>query len=190
MHKTLWRACIGFKRIPIKPVYSLLALLLMLQSSVVMSADNIRFYGVLSAQPCDVEQSSENILVDMKSILNNDLYNRDRTVGQVFHIGLLNCDTDLAKTIRATFQGQESTELPGYMQINLASQNSGTAIGLEMADGRPIRFNQSTPIHLISDGAQQIKLRAFVRAEPSAIASRSISLGTFNMISTFYLEYE
>lgn len=156
-----------------------------------LAADNVRFYGVLSAQPCDIAADDENISVDMRTILNHTLYQHKRTAGTLFDINLIDCKPELAKTVRVTFKGPESDELKGLMQIpSVTATGTGVAIGLELLDGRMLPFNQATRIHSLSSGLNQITLRAYVQAEPSAIAHRRIALGPFQVISTFTLSYE
>lgn len=162
-----------------------------LLSPAAVAADNLRFHGVLSAQPCDLAADDAYITVDMQNILNNVLYQNQRTRGTLFQLNLIDCKPELAKTVHLTFKGQESDELTGYMRIFGSEQvRTGIAIGLERVDGSLIPFNQTTPVHRLSAGLNQITLRAFVRAEPSALANKEIALGHFQAISTFTLSYE
>ncbi len=182
-HLSLWASQCGHMM--------LLSVLLLILQQPVIAAENLRFYGVLSAQPCDIASEDESIAVHMPSILNHALYQHQRSAGILFHIHLIDCKPELANSVRVMFKGQESKELQGLLRIpGIQQAETGVAIGLEQLDGKPVAFNQATTVQQLSSTHHQISLRAFVQAEPKAIASKSIALGPFHAISTFTLEYE
>lgn len=154
------------------------------------AGENVHLYGALVAESCVIPPGEEDIALNFGSVLANDLYANNRTVGQTFSIHLTECDVSISKSVNMTFMGIENAALPGLLAIDSASQASGIAIGLESGQGKPVQINKASDNYLLQDGSNQIELRAYVRGEPDAIKNKSIKRGPFNAVATFMLAYE
>ncbi|MFT2798243.1 fimbrial protein [Serratia sp. N21D137] len=169
-----------------------LMLCLIFISSGGYAAENLKFSGELVRQPCVLSPGDESIPLDFGEIIDKYLYAHERVKSQTITIHLQNCDTSLAKMIRVSFTGAGNAALPGYLSVSSGGMDSGLAIGLENAsDGAPISINNGTNMDIeINPGTMDIKLNAFVRGEPDAIANKTISRGVFNATLSFSLVYE
>lgn len=153
-------------------------------------ADNMRFHGALVAEPCVIPPGEEAIKLDFGAVIDEYLYQNQRTHGQSFRLHLMECDISLSRTLKVTFSGIENPTLPGMLALDGASQASGIAIGLETADGRTLPLNKSGQGYPLLGGDNVIELKAFVQGEPGALASQRIQKGPFSAVATFSLEYE
>lgn len=152
------------------------------------AADNLTFSGALVAEPCVIPPGQETVVLSFGSVVDKYLYQHQRTPGAPFDITLAECDLSLGKTVRVTLSGAESLALPGLLAP--ASQAGGIAIGLETPEGKAVPFNRPSEKFSLASGANGIRLLAYVRGEPAAIAQKTIGLGAFNAVATFSLEYE
>ncbi|BEM51229.1 exotoxin (plasmid) [Serratia marcescens] len=171
-------------------MFSVLLLALTGASSPVVAEPNVRLYGALVAEPCVIPPGDDDIQVEFGSIVDKYLYQNTRTPGQAFEVRLAECDLSLSNTVTVTFLGTESLALPGLLALDGGSVADGVAIGLETQDADPLPINQKSQAYPLSAGGNVIALKAYVKGEPAALANRTITLGEFNAISTFSLEYE
>ncbi|HIE3988120.1 fimbrial protein [Serratia nevei] len=158
--------------------------------SLACAADNLRFSGALVAEPCVIPPGQETIALNFGSVVDKYLYTNQRTPGMPFSINLAECDLSLGKTVTVTLSGSESAVLPGLLALAPGSQASGIAIGLESTAGEVLAINSPGSKMSLSSGGTTIRLQAYVRAEPDAIANKKLVRGTFNATATFTLEYE
>ncbi len=100
------------------------------------------------------------------------------------------CDLSLGKTVKVTFNGNKSLELPDLLALDGGSQASGIALGLETAAGQPVVLNKPSQGMTLASGGNSLALQVYVQGEPTAIAQKSIGLGAFSAVATFGLEYE
>ncbi|CAI2529444.1 fimbrial protein [Serratia plymuthica] len=163
---------------------------LLLCSSPVMAADNMRLHGALVAEPCVIPPGDETVVLDFDTVIDKYLYLNTRTHGQPFELHLAQCDLSLGKTVRVTFSGNESTALPGLLALNGASQASGIAIGMETPQGDPLPINQQGKAQALVSGANILTAHAYVQGEPDALKHKTIERGPFSAVATFSLEYE
>lgn len=150
-----------------------------------VAAESVRLYGTLVSDPCIVK--SEEIEVDFGTIVDKYLYTNTRTLGQIFTIELEDCDLSLGNTVKVTFIGPESLELPGLLTVS--NQNKGIAIGIETLQAKKVLFNQSSDILDLQAINSQLVFKAYVQGEPTAIANKTIERGVFSATSTFMLAY-
>lgn len=155
-----------------------------------MAADNVHLYGALVAEPCVIQPGDEEIHLDFGTIVGKYLYLHTRTLGQRFEIRLVECDISLGTTVKVAITGMENSALPGLLAINAGSGAKGIAIGLETQDAKPLPLNTLSESYVLQTGNNLIALRAYVQAEPQAIANRTIGYGPFSAVATFSLEYE
>lgn len=153
------------------------------------AADNLSFIGNLVVEACTIRPGDEALQVGLRDAYSHELYLNSRTTGQVFEIHLEGCDTRLSDSVTTTFTGIESAELPGLLKLDGGSLASGIAIGLETVANKPLPLNVASDRQELSDGANIISLKAYIRAEPKAISDRLIGPGDFTTTSTFTLEY-
>jgi type 1 fimbria pilin len=164
--------------------------ILMLNISWVMpasAADNMRFHGVLVAEPCTIRPGDEDIAVGFGTVVDKYLYSNQRTLGKQFQIHLVDCDISLGNIAKIMFTGSNSLKLPGLLAVN--SHDMGIAIGLETLAGKSLPLNQPSDDILLNTGSNIITLKAYVQGEPDAIIQRTIKRGEFNAIATFNLQY-
>lgn len=152
--------------------------------------NNVHLHGALVAEPCVIPPGEESIPLDFGSVVAKYLYLHGRTAGQGFSIHLADCDPSIAKTVRVTFSGTQSTALPGLLAPDPGSTATGIAIGLETPTGQAVPLETPSDKTTLIPGDTHITLQAYVRGEPDAIAHQSITEGTFSAVAAFHLEYE
>ncbi|CAI2025993.1 fimbrial protein [Serratia fonticola] len=162
--------------------------------NIVMAASppsmSVRYSGSLVAEPCTILPEDESIAVDFGTVIDKYLYLNNRTLSKPFQLHLIDCDTELGKSVKMTFSGAESITLPGLLALEAGSDARGVAIGLETRGGKSLPFNQQSPGQEITDGNNTIILQAYVQSEPDALRDKSIRRGAFTAVAIFALEYE
>jgi len=158
----------------------------------IANADNtaqINYRGNLIALPCSIEPGMDNLYIDMGITDTKSLYRYTRTAAREIQFILEDCDTSLGDSVVGTFSGTTNPE--GLLMFAPGSSAQGAGIGLEYLDGRPIGIGngQSYSVPLV-DGNMTIRLKAYVQAESTALANRSIVPGTYNAVLTYTLSYE
>ncbi|MBD8214709.1 fimbrial protein [Erwinia persicina] len=171
-------------------VWKILGLLPLLFCSWVYAQDNVIMRGALVTEPCIIAPGDESIQLDFGAVVDNYLYIHQRTLGQRFQINLTDCDLTLGTIVKVALSGTENTRLPGLLAISAASKSAGIAIGLETPEGKPLPFNEQGGARGLFTGRNRIPLKAYIQAEPQAIANRSIQFGPFSAVATFSLEYQ
>ncbi|OCQ53798.1 Major MR/P fimbria protein precursor [Photorhabdus australis subsp. thailandensis] len=156
----------------------------------VQAADNMRFYGALVEEPCTIQPGDEDIKLDFGTIAEKYLYQHGRTNSELFQLRLSGCDISVGKSIKLTFSGIENTQLPGLLALGAGSLASGIAIGMETAEGKRLPLNKEGDTYPLKEGETLIELKAYVQAEPAAIANQTIKRGTFHAVATFNLNYD
>ncbi|MCC4106644.1 fimbrial protein [Serratia ureilytica] len=154
------------------------------------AAENIRLYGALVAEPCTLRPGDEDVRLDFGTVVDKYLYANGRTPAKAFSLTLQDCDLSLGKTVKVTFSGTKSLELPELLALDGASQASGIALGLETADGKPVALNKPSQGFTLAKGSTRLALQVYVQGEPTALAKKSIGLGAFSAVATFGLAYE
>lgn len=160
--------------------------------SVVPGEPNVKVTGNLVADSCTLQQGDEQLDVAFLTMSNKDLYVNKRSHGKLFSLHLLNCDPDIAKTLKVTFYGDEGSALPGLLlpAIKDLQGDPGFAIGMEKEDGTALPFNQSIDAFTLEKGNNTLNFKAYVEATPQAIEKQSIATGAFTATATFSLDYE
>ncbi|MBH3108755.1 type 1 fimbrial protein [Serratia ureilytica] len=154
------------------------------------AADNLHFSGALVAEPCVIPPGKETVELNFGSVVDKYLYANQRTPGERVEITLADCDLSLGKAVRVTLNGTESAVLPGLLKLAPGSGASGVAIGLETPAGDALPINLPGGKLPLTAGANTLRLMAYVRGEPEAIAKKTIGRGAFNAVVTFSLAYE
>lgn len=163
-------------------------------SSVALAANSndIQYSGTLIALPCTVDPLYENFRVDFGGNINSkNLANGQHHYSKediLFH--LTDCDTSLGNTISAKFSGV-STTANGLLNVDVGSEASGIAIGLETPSGvaLPINNAQVQPVIPITNGEMTIRIRSYLQAVEGATMT-SITPGFFTATLTYTLLYE
>ncbi len=163
---------------------------LLLPVFMAQGADNISFHGELVAEPCRIQPGEENIPLDFGTVIDTYLYLNQRTHGQQFELHLTECDLSLANTVRITFSGNESINLPGLLALDASSQATGIAIGMETVAGKPLPLNLAGQKYPLAKDSTLIIFKAYVKGEPQAVTNQSIKRGPFSAVATLSLEYE
>ena len=153
-----------------------------------LAATGLTLNGALVAAACKIMAGDEALVIDLGEVTNHYLYLNTRTAGKTFQIHLEDCDTGISNSVTTTFSGNESTQLPGLLALNGAG-DQGVAIGLETLTDKPLPLNRVSDKQVLSNGNNVIAFKAFIKAEPQAIANKSITAGIFTAISTFTLDY-
>ncbi|MBG6028545.1 MULTISPECIES: fimbrial protein [Proteus] len=174
-------------------ILSLSTLLLIGNISMVNANPNMRFYGELVDDPCVINPGDETVILTFGNVPENFFYTGiGRTDSQGFEIHLSECDLSINKKVRVTFKGDENQAMAGkgFLALSPGSRASGIAIGLEDANGSPLRINQQSSSIALDSGSSVLKFSAFIQAEPAAITNQSIRRGRFSAIATFHLNYD
>lgn len=167
---------------------ALIATVLMLGMHSAQALDNnLNITGNLVAEPCTID-TSKPLEVDFKTVILKGLYSEGQSPAVPFNVELKACDTAMGQSASLTFKGTESQALPGLIVAEGAG-SSGIAIGMEQPDGTALPFNQATPAYALQDGTTTIALMAYVKAEPQAIASQTLTPGAFTATATFEVAY-
>ena len=153
-----------------------------------VAASNLTLKGALVAAACKIKAGDETLAIDLGVVTSAELYRYTRTIGKTFHIHLEDCDTSISNSVTTTFSGTESIKLPGLLALG-GSIEKGVAIGLETLAGTPLPLNVVSDRQALSNGANVIAFKAFIKAEPQAIVNRSITAGNFTATSIFMLNY-
>ncbi len=141
-------------------------------------------------EPCVIPPGEENISLDFGTVVSKYLYDYARTKSEPFYIHLTQCDTNIAGTVKVTFEGTEDATLPGMLALSAESTAQGVGIGFESPDGIQQKLNQSGPVHVLNNGDNRIDMSAFVQAEPDALQNKKIQEGAFTATAIFKLDYE
>lgn len=155
--------------------------------------NTIEYSGKLVALPCTVHPDNNYTNVYFGENVNiKDLYTGERGEysDRTFQFKLEKCNTSLGKTISAKFSGEATPD--GLLKLDLSSEASGVVIGLETATGQQLPINNAKvePVYPISDGDLTIPIRAYLKADPTALQNKTIKPGWFNATLTYTLIYE
>lgn len=154
-----------------------------------LAADNVSFKGVLVQEACTLKAGDELIALELLDVSTKYLYLNTRTLGKPFKIHLEGCDISIANSVTTTFSGAASIALPGLLAVSSGSTATGVAIGIETPAGQALPLNVVSPRQQLSSGANELVFKAFLKAEPQAIANKSIVPGYFAAASNFTLDY-
>lgn len=148
--------------------------------------------GELVAEPCTIAPGKETITVDFGVIPEKNIYNFSRSKIKSFAIELVECDLSLGKTVWVSFDGSESLQLPGHLNITIAGKKSGAVIGLETPEGEFLPINKDLgKLYDLTEGTTILPMQAYVRGEPETVKNWNVGLGSFeNATLRFYLHYE
>lgn len=163
---------------------------LTLANNALAAEDNVHFSGVLVAEPCSLPDINSDIQLNFGTVVEKYLYQYQRTRSQPFTISLKDCDPTLMSTVSVKFQGTADTELTDLLALDASSTAKGVAIGIELEDGTLLPLNKTGPYNQLSSGENTLKFNAFVQAQPTVIANKSLKAGEFKAISTFILSYQ
>ncbi|UVC29811.1 fimbrial protein [Pantoea sp. SOD02] len=153
-------------------------------------ATDMQFSGALVAEPCVIAPGKENIDLYFGTLADKYLYHNFRSPNKSFSIELTGCTPNVGQSVAVTFTGIENAELTGLLAIDPGSAASGIAIGMETANGLPLKINSLSNKMRLVNGNNDISLRAYVQAEKSALKNKKIGLGTFNATASFTLTYD
>jgi type 1 fimbria pilin len=168
----------------------MLALMAGLCAQGLSAADNMLFHGALVAEPCTLKSGDEDVNLDFGTVIDKYLYTHGRTPAKSFSLTLQDCDLSLGKTVKVTFSGNSSMELPELLALDGGSQANGIALGLETATGQPVILNKPSQGIALNGGSTSLVWQVYVQGEPTALAKKSIGLGEFSAVATFGLAYE
>lgn len=152
------------------------------------NAPNMTFHGALVTEPCTLRPGDEAIELQFGPVADKYLYKNKRTLGKPIELHLQACDLSHDSTVKVLFSGPENTQLPGFLALSGGAR--GFAIGLERPDGRPVLLNTLSQAWSLSRNETVISLNAFLQTEPDAHVQRTITLGEFEAMMMFTLEYE
>ena len=153
------------------------------------AAENLIMRGTLVDAPCFIRPGDDVITLNFEQIIDKFLYRYKRTPSRPLQIHLEDCDISVFKGVKVTFQGLESTALPGMLKLDAGSLAKGVAVGLENANGNPLPFNVASPTTALQSGDMVLRFNAYVHGEPDAIINRRIGHGPFTATATFVLDY-
>lgn len=153
-------------------------------------ATDMQFSGALVAEPCVIAPGKENIMFDFGTLADKYLYHNPRSPNKPFAIELTGCTPNVGQSVAVTFTGIENAELTGLLAIDPTSTANGVAIGMETVNGVPLKINSLSNKTRLVNGNNDILLRAYVQAEPSALNKQNIGYGTFSATASFSLTYD
>ena len=152
--------------------------------------ENLYFSGTLVNEPCVLDERDGLIEFDFKSVIDKELYLNGRTQGRPIELRLKNCDLNVGKRmVSITFRGNESSELPGLLVLQRATEQD-LAVGLETKAGTALPLNKTHVMAELTDGYNALSFNAYLQGTPKALANRTLGLGDFGASLTFALSYE
>ena len=157
---------------------------------VIAAEDNVHFSGALVTEPCVLPDADKDIQLDFGAVIEKYLYQYQRTKSQPFSIHLAECDPAILSTVSVTFQGTADTELTEMLALDAASTAKGVAVGLELADGKPLAINKASPYSQLTSGDNKLTFNAFIEAKQAKIADKSLMAGDFTATANFVLSYQ
>lgn len=146
--------------------------------------DNVKFSGILVAEPCTIAPESGDIAVVMGQFNSQYLTDHGRTPSVPFAIRLTGCDGTMS-SLTVTFSGTPDTNLTDKLAINPGGTATGIAIGLEESGGSAIAINSPSAQVPLTAGDMQLQYAAYVVA-----TGPQITTGSFGATATFALDYQ
>lgn len=168
----------------------LCAVLLLLLCNISSAEDNVHFSGVLVSSPCTLPDADTDIQLDFGSLIVKSLYQYQRSASKPFVIHLQDCNSTVMNTVSVTFQGMQDNELTDLLALDAGSTAQGIAIGIELANKTPLTVNKPSPEIAFYSGNNTLNFNAFVQIKPTALANRTLVVGSFSAVSTFILNYQ
>ncbi|SIR20440.1 fimbrial protein [Aeromonas hydrophila] len=159
-------------------------------ASAAQAVDNLDFRGGLVNAPCTLRAGDEDLTLEFGTVIDKYLYTYARTPSRPFALHLDDCDTTVLTGVTLTFSGSESLELPGLLALDPSSQARGIAVGIESGVGQPWPLNGTGATISLMPGNMVIPLQAYIRAEPTMMATRGITYGGFTATAAFTLSYQ
>lgn len=159
-------------------------------ASTAQAVDNLDFRGGLVNAPCTLRAGDEDLTLEFGTVIDKYLYSNARTPSRPFVLHLDDCDTTVLTGVTLTFSGTESPELPGLLALDPSSQAQGIAVGIESGAGQPWPLNGPGATIQLTSGNTIIPLQAYVKAEPTMMATRGITYGVFTATAAFTLSYQ
>lgn len=153
---------------------------------------DLSFKGVVMAYPCSIAPESERVLVDFGEISTKSLYLNGKTTPVPFTIKLQDCNPNVFNAVTVTFSGIANANLADHLAIGATAPGNagGVGIGLLEDDDTPVRLNVATQPTLINDTILRLNYKAFVEAEPDALANGTITTGLFTATANYTLNYQ
>lgn len=170
-------------------IFNILALLFMVSNShaeIESLGGDMQFHGTVVSRPCDIATESEDQVVEMRTVLVKMLYRNQHSTPESFSIKLLNCKTDVFKTVDIIFSGTEDQELPGHLAIS----GEAAGAGIALFDSSGAAIDLGTPVtRSLNEGNNQLDFTAWLVGQPKALENKDISVGKFTAIANFTLSY-
>lgn len=147
---------------------------------------DMEFHGTVVSRPCDIATESEDQVVEMRTVVVKMLYRNQHSTPEPFSIKLLNCKTDVFKTVDVIFTGTEDAELPGHLAIS----GEAAGAGIALFDPSGAAIDLGTPItRSLNEGNNQLNFSAWLVGQPKALEEKDITVGQFTAIANFTLSY-
>lgn len=137
---------------------------------------------------CQIPAGEETIPLEFDTIDVKDLYSGATTPVKPFNIHLVCEGLEESKTVTATFSGNESEGLPGYLGLDSGSSASGVAIEL-LSNEDHLALNDTSKPYTLDAEDNELQFGARLIAKPAAISNKTISTGEYSATATFSLDY-
>jgi len=153
----------------------------------------LKFSGRVNALPCDVISGDEIIPVNFNDVSLKELLVNKKSKRIPFTIHLINCNTDVYKTVTVVFSGAESAKLPNHLAITpkiSGSNMSAVAVGLQLENGTPIILNEETPAQALSGNSKNLKFMAYIEGISAELRQGQVDFGEFTSVASYTLNYQ
>ncbi|MGP3139629.1 fimbrial protein [Serratia nevei] len=146
--------------------------------------------GTIMNHACTLKPGDENIELDFGNVVNKNIYQNQRTDGDVFTLNFEMCDSTISNGVKISFSGLPNQQLPELLALSAGSQAKGIAIGLETLSGEALPINTKGKKIGLVDGDNAISFKAYIKGEPSAIERKEIQPGAFIALASFEFSYD
>lgn len=138
--------------------------------------------GVLVEPPCDMSVENSDQTVDLETYIRRDLVGGGRTSGKSFYFDVRACAS--ASKVKVALKGQEDTQLPGLLAIGGTA--SGVAIGIESADGDPMKVNGDGMVFpILGDVKNRLTFTSYIQS----LKGRPVRAGLFSSVLNVEFSY-
>ncbi len=149
----------------------------------------MNFRGIVVKKACQLAVASEDQTVVMRTEDIKNLYKQGFGVKHPFELQLRNCDIAILRDVTITFQGNEDTELSGRLGVSGADRVA-IALFAEKNGSEFLPLHEPSMAQRLSQGDNVLRFQARIEAHPSAIQEKNITIGPFQAVTHFTLDYQ
>lgn len=145
----------------------------------------VTFKGSIIDAPCSISADSVDQTIELGAISNASLKNSGSSKTRNFDIKLEQCDMSTPKTVKITFNGNESPHRTGFLGIYGTAK--GASVGLIDSAGRDVKIGTETTSYKLTEGDNTLRFAAYLKGDG---VDANIVAGEFTSVTDFTLAYQ